>query len=365
MGKLGRPHVIIAAVQVPFTRGGAEVLVDGLRRELAARDFEVDVVQVPFSAQPKEAILNQLAIWRSLDLRTFNGKKVDLVIGTKFPSYVISHPNKTVWLVHQHRQIYDLYGSRFGELSTAPADEALRRMVVGADLASLRECKGVYTISENVKQRLKRYLDVDAEALPPPLPLGTAYEHGTKGDYILSVGRICSIKRVDLIVKALPQIHNTLKLKIVGVPDEPAIDTYLKSEIDKHHLWHRIEFLGRVSNEELIKLYAGAFAVYYAPFDEDYGFVTLEGLSSGKPIITCTDSGGVLEFVRDEDNGLIVEPVEAAVARAANRMLEDEVLYAQLVAGARRSEFSMNWDEVINSLTSSLWQQDSKVFAAA
>lgn len=354
MAKLGRANILITSVQVPFTRGGAEILVDGLRRELAARDFSVDVVQIPFSAQPKETLLNQIALWRALDLKVFNGKKVDLVIGTKFPSYVVSHPNKVVWLVHQHRQIYDLYGSRFGDFSSAPGDEALRRMIVHADLTALEECRARYTISANVKLRLRRYLGLESVSLPPPLPLGTSYRSETPEDYILSVGRICSIKRVDLIIKALPRINDKLRLKIVGVPDEPAIDTYLKSEIDKHHLWHRVEFLGRVSDEDLLSLYAKAFAVFYAPYDEDYGFVTLEGLASGKPIVSATDSGGVLEFVRDEENGLVVEPAEAAIAQAFNRLFEDSALYHRLSRAARCDSAGLTWDEVIGELTASL-----------
>jgi len=357
MSRVGRPNVLIAAVQVPFTRGGAEILVDKLRQELAVRDFNVDVVQLPFQAQPKEKLLDQMALWRALDLTVFNGRKVDLVICTKFPSYLLSHPNKVLWLVHQHRQLYDLYGTRFGDFTSGLEDEALRRMVVQADLTGLRECQALFTISQNVTVRLQRYLELESLSLPPPLPLGNRYFHGKRGDYILSVGRICSIKRVDLIIKALPGIPGELKLKIVGVPDEPAIDTYLRSEIDKHHLWNRVEFLGRVTDDELLQLYANCFAVYYAPFDEDYGFVTLEALASGKPVITANDSGGVLEFVRDEENGLVVESSEQAMGQAFSRLWSDLLLYDQLVRNALASEKILDWDFLIGQLTATLVQK--------
>lgn len=349
MAKLGRANILIAAVQVPFTRGGAEILVDCLRRELAAREHTVDIVQLPFNAQPKEQLLKHTALWRALDLRSFNGRPVDLVICTKFPSYMLLHPRKVLWLVHQHRQIYDLYGSRFGDFTAELHDETLRQMLVEADQCALRECSPRYTISGNVSARLERYLGIDSQPLLPPLPLAGRYRRGERGDYILSVGRICSIKRVDLMVKAMAQAADGLRLKIVGLPDEPAVETYLQSEIDKHHLWHRVEFLGRVSDEDLIDLYAGALAVYYAPYDEDYGFVTLEAFASGKPVITASDSGGVLEFVRDEFNGLIVEPNEQAIARAANRMFQDAELYAALCDNAAKLE-QTNWDDVIAAL---------------
>ncbi len=355
-----KANILIATVQVPYTRGGAEILVDGLRRELNARGFAADVIQLPFNATPKEQLLHQVALWRALDLQVFNGRRIDLVIATKFPSYTLYHPNKVVWLVHQHRQMYDLYGSRFGDFDGSPRDEALRQMLVSADLQSFQECRGVYTISENVKDRLERYLGIEGTALLPPLPLAPKYRNDGEGDYILSVGRICSIKRIDLIIKALPQIKDSLKLKIVGVSDEPGIETYLNSEIEKHHLWHRVEFLGRVGDDELVSLYANAFAVYYAPFDEDYGFVTLEGLASGKPIVTATDSGGVLSFVQNEMNGLVAEPNESSIAKAFNRLLDDKDLYARIGEATAKSKMPGTWDDVVRILTQSIEPKKAK-----
>lgn len=344
-------NILIATVQVPFTRGGAEILVDCLKEQLCKRGFNVDIVQLPFSADPKEELVNQVAMWKALDLSKFNGKRVDLVICTKFPSYMVRHPNKVLWLVHQHRQIYDLYGSRFGDFSGTIDDEALRRLIVSTDREALSECRAIYGISQNVVDRLDRYLDIKASTLMPPLPLGNRYKSGQKGDYILSVGRICSIKRVDYLIKALPMIDDRLKVKIVGVPDEPKIESYLNNEIEKHHLWHRVEFLGRVSEDKLLDLFSNAHSIYYAPFDEDYGFVTLEALASSKPVVTCNDSGGVLEFIKHEHNGLVAEPREGAIAEQFNRLLHEPGLYDKLQPNTASSFSISNWQEVVEKLT--------------
>ena len=345
-----KPRILILSVQVPFTSGGAELLVDRLKQQIGNSGVLVDVVQIPFSAIPKESLIQQMAYWRALDLTSFNGQLVDAVICTKFPSYLVCHPNKVLWLIHQYRQAYDLYGTRFGDLTTSDEDEALRQMIYQADIVGLKECKAIYSISDNVRERLQRSLGVDSETLIPPLPLAGSYYHGVAQPYILSVGRICSIKRVDLIIKAMATIDEALKLKIVGLPDESEIESYINSEIKKHNLWHRVEFLGRVSENQLLELYANAFFVYYAPFDEDLGFVTLESLSSGVPVITATDSGGSLAFIDDHKNGLVVEPNEFAVAKALNEVFHNHTLYAQLREGAQTLEFCSRWDDVLKKL---------------
>ena len=353
-----RANILIAHVQVPFTRGGAEVLVDRLKEELIKRDFNADIVELPFSAIPNQAIANQMVLWRSLDLKSFAGLSVDGVICTKFPAYLIAHPKKVVWLVHQHRQLYELYGTRFGDFATHAQDEAIRQMVYKADTKGLSDAVARFTISENVSARMKRYNALDSQALLPPIPLAGRYRSDTPKPYILYVGRLCSIKRVDLLIQSLPQITSELRVKLVGLPDEPGIESYLKSEIEKHHLSNRVEFLGRVSDDELLSLYAECFCVYYAPFDEDYGFVTLEALSSGKPVITMKDSGGVLSFIEDGHNGIICEPSIAALASSINSLFGEPHRYRFLVSNAKESARLPSWDEVVESLTNPILGTD-------
>jgi glycosyltransferase involved in cell wall biosynthesis len=351
--------ILVLGVQVPFTKGGAEALVNSLVHELKGRGHQVDTVALPFRVSPKEGLLNQIAQWRSLDLSSFGGRKVDLVIGTKFPSYFVKHPMKSCWLVHQHRPMYDLFGGRYSDFSDDPRDENLRQMLVEGDNRALRECQYIAGISRNVSERLKNYNSLEVPTLYPPLPLGARYKTAGQEDYILSVGRLCAIKRVDLMIKALPTVHNFVKLKIVGLPDEPGIDEYYKNEIAKHHLWDRVEFLGRVSDEELVELYSKALAVYYAPHNEDYGYVTLEAFASGKPVLTAHDSGGTLEFVQHERNGLIVEPTTDAIGHALNRFIEQKEWAAKLgAAGAELVQglgiTTQGWDAVVEGLLSPL-----------
>jgi len=322
--------ILLLGAKVPFTSGGQDVLLQTLKKELILREHTVDVVELPYNPLPKENLLNQVALWRSLNLEFFAGTHSDLVIATKFPSYFVRHSRKSVWLVHQHRPIYDLYGGRYSDFSDDPRDEELRRILVDADTKVLAESSYISSISQNVAQRLQRFNQLKSTVLYPPLPQGNKYSCIGFEPYILSVGRICSPKRVDLMVKAMPHIPSPFVLKIVGVADEPGIMDYLKNEISKHSLQERVEFLGRVSDEELLKLYSKAYCVYYAPHDEDYGYVTVEAMASGKAVITASDSGGVLEFVKDGENGLVCSPTIESIAQGVIKLISDRNLCVQL-----------------------------------
>lgn len=359
-------HILVLGVKVPFTSGGQDVLVRTLVKQLQQRGHQADFLELPISFLPKENLLNYAADWRALQVEEFSGTAIDLVIATKFPSYYVRHPRKSVWLVHQHRPMYELYGGRYCDFSEDPRDEELRKLLTQGDTKVLGEAAYVAGISKNVSKRLELFNGIQAHTLYPPLPLGNAYRNEAQEPYILSVGRLCSIKRVDLMIKAMPIIHPFVKLKIVGTPDEPGILDYYHNEIDKHHLWDRIEFLGRVSDEDLLQLYARASAVYYAPHDEDYGYVTLEAFASGKPVLTAKDSGGTLEFVRHEENGLIVDPTSDAMGHGMNRFFENPAFAAELGAQGRKDMeesglFQHGWEEVLAGLLSPLELQQEVV----
>lgn len=350
-----RTRILILAVQVPYSQGGAEVLVDGLYQQLKKRDYIVDVVSLPFSAYPNERLVREAAAWQNLDLTQVNGTPIDIVIPTKFPSYLTRHPRKRVWLVHQFRQMYDLQNTNFAHFGGNRKDEAIRDLLMDAETKALQVAEAVYTISGNVSGRLKQYLDIDSTPLHPPVPLGARYtdvrasQPPAEDPFFLCVGRVCAIKRPDLAIGALA--HGPGRLKVVGPPDESVFGNYIRSEVDKHHLWDRVEFLGRVSDEVLIDLYSRAHGVVYAPFDEDYGYVTLEALASGCPVITARDSGAVTSFVRHDVNGVICEPTPQAIGEAYRKLLEVPEYYAILRRGAKETAVERNWENVIEALT--------------
>lgn len=343
-------RIVICAAQIPFERGGAELLVESLRDELVRRGHQVEIIGLPFKWYPKNEIIKSCLAWRLLDLTESNGRPIDLVIGTKFPSYAAWHPNKVVWLVHQYRQVYDLAETKYDDLADDPEAPRFRAMIRRIDRQVLGEARQRFTIADNVSQRLMRFNQLPSTPLYPPPPLDGRYHCSDYGDFILTVGRLDPLKRVDWLVRAMALTQSPARCLVAGSGPEQNRLEALARQLD---VAGKVKFLGRVSDEELLDLYARCLAVYYAPYDEDYGYVTIEAFKSQKPVLTADDSGGVLEFVRDREMGFVLPPNhERQLAARIDQLYEDrELARAQGLAGSAQVE-SVTWDRVISNLLS-------------
>lgn len=340
-------RILICATQVPFVRGGAEYLVESLRDELRQRGYTVDVVALPFQWHPVERIIDSALAWRLLDISHVNGEAVDLVIATKFPSYLIRHPRKVLWLVHQHRQAYDWYGTPLSDFDGSPAHRAVREQIFRIDGRALSECQARYTISRNVSRRLERFNGLSSTPLYPPSRYAGQLWAGPYHDYILSPARLDRAKRIDLLLAALARTTTPVRAIIAGAgPDRDRLQR-LAAELG---LGERVTFRGFVPDNELIDLYAHARAVYYAPVDEDYGFATVEAFGASRPVITTDDAGGVLEFVRHGENGLVSSPDPAAIAVHLDRLAADPAEAARLGCAGRPLVDAITWERVVQAL---------------
>jgi glycosyltransferase involved in cell wall biosynthesis len=344
--------VLVCAVQAPFIVGGAEILVSELKENLARRGFKVDVVNVPFKWYPVSELVRQGLAWRLLDVTESNGTRVDLVIPTKFPSYLVRHPRKVAWLFHQHREVYDLYATPYCSFTESPEDQGVRAAIQQMDAQALSECRRIYTISRNVADRLSRWNGLDGTPLyPPPQHLGR-YRCDGHGDFLLYAGRLDRLKRLDLVIDALKRSVCGARLKIAGAGP---LEGELRKQIARLGIEDRVELLGFVSADTLVALYAECRAACYAPVNEDYGYVTVEAFLSRKPVLTTTDSGGPLEFVTDGENGLVTEPTPEALAAGIDALwsLSTARLAEMGEAGHARVR-DITWDRVIDALTEGL-----------
>src|SRR5216110_3791938 len=131
-----RRNILICTTQVPFTRGGAESHVAGLQRALVEAGHNAEVVALPFKWYPPTEIMRGAMAWRMLDVTAANGKPVGLVIGMKFPAYLVAHERKVLWILHQHRAAYNLWGTQFDDLSTYPEGPRTRDWISTATKSS-------------------------------------------------------------------------------------------------------------------------------------------------------------------------------------------------------------------------------------
>jgi glycosyltransferase involved in cell wall biosynthesis len=329
-------RIAVCRPQVPFARGGAEIFTDELVVQLRARGHEAEIVSVPFKWYPGRRVLTQAFLWRLLDLTESDGRPIDLVVATKFPSYCVRHPNKVVWLLHQFRQAYELDRTELGQFSESAEDRALRRRIQRLDEVALGEARKLFATSGNVAERLRRSTGLEAEVLPhPPQPL----EYRTEGyePFVLSVNRLDRAKRIDLLIEA--GAREGVDVVIVGDgPDRERLESLANG---------RARFTGRISEEELADLYARCRAVYYAPVDEDFGMVPFEAFLAEKPVVTTTDAGGPLDVVHDRETGRVVEPTVDGVASAL-AIAENEAR-AWGKAGKALAE-QVTWDSAIDRL---------------
>ncbi len=338
-------RVAVCAPQVPFVRGGAEVMADDLVAALRGRGHDAELVTVPFKWYPGTRVLDQAFLWRLVDLTESDGRPIDRVIATKFPAYCVRHPNKVAWVLHQFRQAYDYDRTELGQFTESPEDRATLRAIERLDRVALSEARRVFATSRNVADRLRSFNGIEADLLPHP-PQSLPYRSAEPEGFVLSVNRLDRAKRIDLLIRAA-RSDRSLRIVIAGDgPDRERLEQ-LAAGLDG-----QVEFTGRVDEEHLADLYARCLAVYYAPVDEDFGMVPYEAFLSEKPVLTTTDAGGPLEVVHDRSTGVVVEPDPAELARACAYLgahVDEAKAWGR--AGKAVAE-RVTWDACVDSLLS-------------
>lgn len=347
-------RIVIATTQVPFVRGGAEVHAENLQEALRAAGHQVETVAVPFKWYPPERMLDAMLACRLLDLSESCGRKIDRVIGLKFPAYLIPHPYKVLWILHQHRQAYEQWDHPLSDMIYYGNGHEVRDAIRRADTELIPEARAVFTNSLNVSGRLRRFCGLESTPLYHPPHDANAFYCGEAQPYFFFPSRINASKRQLLAIQALAHVDGDTRLVFSGESEDDAYYKKLQQEVAALGLGSRVRFLGRVSEKEKLRLYAECLGVLYPPFDEDYGYVTLEGMLASKPVVTCTDSGGPLEFITDKTTGYVAAPEPAAVGEAMVRLASDRPRAAAMGQAARADFLRRNitWDAVVEALLS-------------
>lgn len=338
-------RVAIATVQVPYLAGGAEALAEGLRVAIAARGHPVEIVTLPFRFFPPAEVEREMDMWEGEDFTRLNLYEPDRVICLKFPAYALRHPSKALWLCHQHRSSYEL----FDESRATQDERQLKEKVAAFDKLHLPEVAPRCTISRRVSERLKRFTGLASEAVYHPPPAADLLYSANAQPYVFFPSRIEHAKRQELVLRAMAHVRARGYAVFAGEGGQLGP---LRDLAESLGLGERIRFVGRVTREEMLALYANASAVCFTPLDEDYGYVTLEAMLSSKPVITCSDSGGPLEFVEEGETGHVVSPEPEAIAAAIDGLLAQPAKAARMgrAGRARYAKLVSDWDAVVERL---------------
>jgi len=333
---------------VPFIYGGARNIVEWLEDMLRDAGHQVERIYLPEVDSP-DLLFQQMAAFRFIDLQA-----ADRVICFRPQSHLIQHPNKIVWFIHHVRAFYDLWDTDYRGFPDDQKHRGIRDALKSADTAALLEARHIFTNSQVVSDRVKRYNGLDSEPLFPPVISSERFHHRTMNDEIVCICRVEHHKRQHLLVEAMKHCKTAVKLRLCGTGvGEDYIDM-LNRLIDEHRLHDKVVLDMRwITEEEKVDLLADCLAAAYLPLDEDsYGYPTIEASHASKAILTATDAGGSLEFVQDGVNGFIAEPTPESIADAMDRLYSDRERTRRMGqrANARIEELNISWSHVLERL---------------
>lgn len=292
-------------------------MLEQLVRALKEIGHFVEVIRLPFSYCSDSNVEATIRFFEDFDVSRLDAGSADRVISLKFPAYYAQQEAGTVWLMHQHRPFYELWDS---QANHSPGQIALREKVKSKDTLYLSRYKQIFTISQNVSNRLISNNGIESQPIYQPPANEEIIKCTDNLPVIFCPSRIEGLKRQELLVRAMAHVQSHVVAVIAGTGGmEPSV----RKLAEDLNVSNKIVFTGAISDAELVRYFGLCRGVFFAPFDEDYGFVTLEAMLAAKPVITCVDSGGPLEFVQHGVNGLVVQPDEWSVAEAITRLAED------------------------------------------
>lgn len=342
------PTVCVVTSSPPFAEGGHLVMARELVRALREDGHEAGLVVTPQNRFGQQGSA-YLAAWCTDVQLVHEDKKVDQVISLRFPGYAVRHPNHVLWLNHRMREYYDLWDQFSSHLSwKARIKERTRRAIIHrVDAHLFNKMKRRFVISGTVQARLRKFGGIQSEVLYPPPPQRD-YRHDYYGDYLFGVSRLSPLKRFDLVLRALAEpIAAGIKCVIAGEGAELERLTQLRSHLE---LEHRVQFVGRLTDAEMIDHLARCRAVVFPPYNEDYGFVTVESFMCGKPVVTCHDSGGPSEQVRHGENGFVTPPTPEALAEAMRVLMHDKNVCVRFGDAGFAYARTLTWPGAIQKL---------------
>jgi glycosyltransferase involved in cell wall biosynthesis len=340
--------IAVVTSSPPFAEGGHLVMARELVRALREEGHETGLVVTPQNRFGQQGSA-YLAAWCTDVQLAHEEKKVDQVISLRFPGYAVQHPNHVLWLNHRMREYYDLWDQFSSHLTWKQGikERARRALIHRVDKHLFNKMRRRFVISATVQSRLHRFGSIQSEVLYPPPPKRD-YRHDRHGDYIFGVSRLSPLKRFDLVLRALAEpAAASIRCVIAGEGAELKNLQALAAQLDVDD---RVQFIGRITDQEMIDHLARCRAVVFTPFNEDYGFVTVEAFMCGKAVITCKDSGGPAELVKHGESGFVCDAAPESIAEAMRQLMSDRNAAERFGEAGHQMASRMTWPAAIAEL---------------
>lgn len=340
--------VAVVTASPAFAEGGHLVMARELVQALRAAGHQSGLIVTPQNRFGRQGAA-YLAAWCTDVGLAHENQKIDQVISLRFPAYAVQHDHHVLWLNHRMREYYDMW-DRFSQGLgwKARAKEQVRRTLIHrADKFLFDRMSRRYVISATVQARLQRWGGTESTVLYPPPPV-REYRCDGYDDYLFAVSRLAPLKRFDLLLRALAEpVASGIRCVIAGEGGEMAALVRLRAQLG---LETRVQFAGRLTDAEMVGHLARCRAVAFVPWNEDYGFVTVEAFSCAKPVVTVTDSGGPSELVTDGVTGAVVAPTPEALGAAISHVMRDRTRAIRMGEAGHAVVAPMTWDAAVREL---------------
>ena len=186
------------------------------------------------------------------------------------------------------------------------------------------------------------------KSLYPPPPQ-RAYRCDGYGDYIFAVSRLAPLKRLSLLIRGAGDIRKR-RASAASLPAKAKSTRRSSTRSSAKGLSSRVTLIGRIDDSQMLDHLAKCRAVCFPPYDEDYGFVTVEAFASRKPVVTCSDSGGPAELVVDDVNGKVCAPRPEALAVALRELMDDAAAAERMGQAGLHQVSEMTWSRAVAQL---------------
>lgn len=340
--------IALCSSYVPFVSGGYRNIVDWLEPVLTDAGHQIEKIYLP-EVDVTDSLFQQMMAFRWIDL-----KMADRIICFRPQAHLIPHPQKILWFIHHVRAFYDLWDGPYRGFPDDARHRGIRDALRAVDDAGLREAKAIFTNSKVVSGRLKTYNSIESEVLYPPVFQPERFHCSGFNDEIVCICRLEHHKRQHLLVEAMQHTNTPVRLRLSGASAGGDYPREISQRIAELGISEKVVLDVRwISEEEKVEQFSNCLAAAYLPLDEDsYGYPCVEASHSSKPILTTSDSGGVLELVQDGINGYVTDASPEALAEAMDRLYLDRKKTATMGRNAceRLVDLNISWTHVLQRL---------------